>query len=290
MSQTIGLPLAAAAPDELESVRLSVAKAKTSFYTAMRILPQARRDAMYAIYAFCREVDDIADEPAPIDAKHRALEQWRSEIATLYTHGTPSLPVARALAGPITAFGLLRSDFDAVIDGMQMDADTDIRGPSLAELDLYCARVAGAVGRLSMRIFGPWEPEADAVADHLGRALQLTNILRDLDEDAARGRLYLPRELLQRHAIDSDDPTAVLKAASLPVVCADLAAIALQHFADSAAAMRRCRRRTMRPARMMGGIYRATLERLIQRGWSPPRQPVRLSKLTKLSIALRQFL
>src|SRR5439155_13202493 len=188
-----------------EAIRQRVEAAGTSFYWAMRLLPGERRNGMYAIYAFCREVDDIADDFTPLAQKQAALAEWHAEIDALYA-GNPRHLVARALHEPIERYGLRRQDFHAVIDGMEMDAAQDIRAPDLATLDLYCGRVAGAVGHLSVHVFGDATADAHAVADSLGRALQLTNILRDLDEDAQRGRLYLPRELLQRHGIASTDP------------------------------------------------------------------------------------
>ena len=164
---------------------------------AMRILPAPQRNAMYAIYGFCRAVDDIADEAG----RRPPRSDWRS-----LTDGAPmSLrclrrPRAAATRGTrserCSDFGLRREDFDAIIDGMAMDAADDIRAPDWATLDLYCDRVASAVGRLSVRIFGMRAEPGEALAHHLGRALQLTNILRDIDEDAAIGRLYLPSEAL----------------------------------------------------------------------------------------------
>src|SRR4029077_9680232 len=162
----------------------------------------------------------------------------------LYT-GTPRHPVARALREPVARFALRRGDFEAVVDGMEMDAVADIRAPDLATLDTYCGRVAGAVGHLSVHVFGDSGDNAHRVADALGRALQLTNILRDLDEDARRGRLYLPREILDRHGIRSDDPGTVLRHPALPAICRDLAAIALGHFETAQAAMAECSRRAM---------------------------------------------
>ena len=262
--------------------------AKSSFYAAMKLLPEERRNAMFAIYAFCRDVDDIADEPAPEGTKPIELALWRSEIEAVYAGLVPGKPLARALMAPVKHFGLLKQDFLAVIDGMAMDAERDIRAPSLAELDLYCARVASAVGRLSVRVFGTWEPPADEVADHLGRALQLTNILRDLDEDAERGRLYLPRETLDKHGIAGDDPALVLADPALAAVCAEIAALARQHYQAAERAMARCRRAAMRPAMMMGGVYHALLLRLERRGWAAPRPEVKVPKLLKIWIALRR--
>ena len=188
-----------------ETIRHRVEAAGTSFYWAMRLLPRDRRNGMYAIYAFCREVDDIADGDRPVEHKLAALAGWREEIEALYD-GRPRHLVARALSGPVRRYALRKEDFLAILAGMEMDARGDIRAPDLATLDLYCARVASAVGHLSVHIFGDSSDAAHAVAESLGRALQLTNILRDLAEDAARQRLYLPREILDRHGIRGADP------------------------------------------------------------------------------------
>jgi phytoene synthase len=252
----------------------------------MRLLPRERRNGMYAIYAFCREVDDIADDFAPPEQKKAALAAWHDEIEALYA-GRPSHMIARALHEPAVRYRLRREDFHAVIDGMEMDAAEDIRAPDLATLDLYCGRVASAVGHLSVHVFGDPGPDAHAVANSLGRALQLTNILRDLDEDARRSRLYLPREILDRHGIRGDDPLAVLRHPALPAACRDLAAIAEGHFADAARAMACCSRRAMRPAATMAAFYRAMLDALLRSGWRDPGQRVGLSKAQKLWLVAR---
>jgi presqualene diphosphate synthase len=273
-----------------QTIRHRVEAAGTSFYWAMRLLPAARRDAMYAIYAYCREVDDIADDddrPAP--EKLEALAHWRKEVDALFA-GHPRHLVARALRGPVLRYELRQADFLAVIEGMEMDARAAIRAPDLAMLDLYCARVASAVGHLSVHIFGDASEAAHEVAEALGRALQLTNILRDLDEDAKRGRLYLPREILDRHGIDGSDPAAVLRHPQLPAACQELAAIADGHFRTSRRAMARCRRRAMRPAALMSAVYQATLAKLVRCGWHEPGRRVNLSKPLKLWLVLRHGL
>jgi len=277
------------ADDPRAAIRARVAAAGTSFYWAMRLLPQARREAMFAVYAFCREVDDIADSDDPPSVKRAELARWRREIDAIYARRMGAgLP--RVLADVAVAYKLRREDFLAVIDGMEMDAAADIRAPALAELDLYCDRVASAVGRLSVRIFGSDVPAADRVAGALGRALQLTNILRDLAEDAARGRLYLPRELLSAQGITEREPRAVLRHPRLGAVCEQLAEIAERHFADARAAMRDCPRRAMRPAAVMGAVYHAILVRLRRRGWSDLGRDVKLPSRLKLWLALRHGL
>ena len=170
----------------------------SSFYTAMRVLPERRREAMLALYDFCRAVDDVADDRGPATSAERLaeLEHWRADVAAMFVGEAPAH--LAALDEATRSYHLTQDDFDAVIDGMAMDAARDIRAPDWATLDLYCDRVASAVGRLSVRIFGLPDDPGVALAYHLGRALQLTNILRDIDEDASAGRLYLPREALRR--------------------------------------------------------------------------------------------
>ena len=280
-------PLGAAQSD-LDAVEAVVRRAGTSFYRGMRILPPDRRHAMYAIYAFCRLVDDIADEPGAFAAKRPALDAWRARIDGLY-RGQADTAVTRVLLRAVDAFALRQVDFAAVIDGMEMDAETTIVAPDLATLDLYCDRVAAAVGRLSVRAFGDASPEADTVAWSLGRALQLTNILRDVHEDAGRDRLYLPREWLEEAGVPLD-PHAALRHPALAGVCARVAALAHTRFDAAHAAMALCDRRAMRPARLMGATYAAVLVRLERRGWVHLETPAKLPKWAKLWIALRHGL
>jgi len=258
----------------------------SSFYGAMRTLPKEQRDAMFAIYAFCREIDDIADDPLPPAEKTAALAEWRSEIERVYA-GNPQKPTGRALQQPIARFALRKADFIALIDGMEMDAAESFHGPSMDRLTLYCERVAGAVGMLSVRVFGEPGDAGTRLAWALGQALQLTNILRDVKEDSERDRLYLPDELLTRHGITTRETAAVLANPALPAVCEDLAILARQRFDEAIAAMAQCDRRKIRPAVVMMHVYRAILDKLIQRGWRRLDEPVAVSKAAKLWIALR---
>src|SRR6516164_3265560 len=263
--------------------------AGSSFFWAMQLLAVQRREAMCALYAFCREVDDIADGEASRSLKQALLLNWRSEIALLYA-GRPRHAVTRGLNEAIHLYGLRCDDFLAIIDGMEMDARTDIRAPSLAELDRYCERVAVSVGRLSVRIFGEETPAGERVAAELGRALQLTNILRDLAEDAGRNRLYLPRELLHAHGIFATTPSWVLAQPALPEVCHDLALLAERHYVAAAEAIAACSRRTMRPAAVLHGLHRALLEELVARGWRRLDEPVRIPDCRKLALVIRHGL
>lgn len=263
-----------------------VARSGSSFSWAMKILPRERRAAMFAIYAFCRAVDDVADEPGETDGKRAALAEWRREIDRIYA-GAPRSDIGRELLKAVRRFDLQHADFMSLIDGMEMDVGEPICAPTMAELDLYCDRVACAVGRLSIRAFGMPPDSGRPVAAFLGRAFQLTNILRDLTEDAAIGRLYLPRELLVEHGIYVHDPASVLGHPALPRVCDAVVALIERDLAGAADAMGKCPRATARAARVMSGIYRQLLRRLVARGWAQPGNPVRVPKLIKILIAAR---
>lgn len=271
-------------PADLDLVERIVSRSGTSFARGMRILPPDRRFAMFAIYAFCREVDDVADDPAPFDDKLPLLAAWRERIQRLCA-GQAQDGLDRVLLAAIVRYGLRQEDFLAVIDGMQSDAERVIVAPGEAELDLYMDRVASAVGRLSVRAFGNASPAADRVAHHLGRAFQITNILRDLGEDAERGRLYLPAERLADAGVPAE-PDAALASPDLPRVCRSMARSARWHFRQAARAMRACDRRAMRPARLMAVGYRAILANLERSGWREPRRRLSVPGWRKGLIAL----
>jgi phytoene synthase len=260
----------------------------SSFYAAMRILPREQRETMFQIYSFCRQVDDIADSDGPRPERLAALQKWRDDIDALYQGRPPER--LREYVASIKKFDLRREDFLSIVDGMEMDVPQDIRAPDLATLDLYCDRVASAVGRLSVRVFGLPQEDGILLAHHLGRALQLTNILRDIDEDAGLGRLYLPREGLVGAGITETDPVKVANHPALPKVCDPLVARATAHFKKSDEIMARHRRHVVRAPRIMSKYYGAILRLLIARGFLAPRAPVRVSKVTRLGIVLRYAL
>jgi phytoene synthase len=257
----------------------------SSFYLAMRILPRRKREAMFEIYKFCRKVDDVADSPGPRDARLAELNRSREDIAALFA-GRASERMS-GFAGPVKDFGLRREDFLAIIDGMEMDVVSDIRAPDLATLDLYCDRVASAVGRLSVRVFGVPNEDGIHLSHHLGRALQLTNILRDPDEDAEIGRLYLPREYLEAAGIMTDDPQAALANPNLARACMPLIARAREHFSQARAIMDRQPRASVKAPRIMAEAYAPMLDRLQQRGFAAPRERVRVDRVHLLWAVFR---
>lgn len=265
---------------------------KSSFYLAMRILEPPRREAMFAIYAFCRAVDDIADDEGDRAMRRAALDQWRFDLDELYAGRIR--PRSAFLVEPVRRFRLDRADFEAIIDGMAMDVEEDICAPEWEKLDLYCDRVASAVGRLSVRAFGLVEEDdcglptgPKLLAYHLGRALQLTNILRDLDEDAARGRLYLPREALEEAGVGALAPHAALESPALDRACAPVVHRAREHFEQADLVMTGMPKSGVKAPYLMAAGYRSILDALATRGFAPPRVPVRMSRLKLLGALLR---
>lgn len=266
--------------------RAVVERSGTSFGPGMRILSRPRREAMFAVYAFCREVDDIADDGGTREEKMTGLAGWREEIERVYA-GRPEYPTGEALIEPIARYGLKKQEFIYMIEGMEMDADGPVVAPSMERFFAYCRRVAGSVGLLSMPIFGAPPGEAsDRFALALADALQITNILRDVGEDAEIGRLYLPAELLEKHGV-SKDPAQVVGAAGLPALAAELGAVARARFETARAELRGLDWRTVRPALMMMGVYETYLRRLNARGWEKTGEGLSLSKWEKARIALR---
>ena len=280
----IDISLPSTSPDVY--VEAMVKRAGTSFFWAMRRLPAHRRKGVFAVYAFCRDVDDIADGDLPLDRKRILLDAWRQEIESLYG-GTSHHPISHALAEPARTFDLKKADFLAVIDGMEMDAYPRVRIADLDELTLYCDRVAGAVGRLCVRIFGLGDAEGILLSADLGQALQLTNILRDIVEDAARDRVYLPADMLVLAGADGVGLEDIITAPGLPALCDKLAAKAEQHFDGAAVIIAKADPVAARPAVMMMHVYHRILAKLQKRGWQSLEQDVGPSRLEKIMIAVR---
>ena len=251
--------------------------AGSSFYAGMRILPKPEREAMFAIYAFCRQVDDIADDlQGTRSDRAAALVQWHADIDALYAGRDAGQ--AAFLAPAVARFGLDPADFHAVLHGMMTDVEGDVRWPEAAALDLYCDRVASAVGRLSVRIFGMEREPGTALAHHLGRALQLTNILRDIDEDAQIGRVYLPAEALHKAGIELTTPAEVISDPRIDDACRTVAVQAHLHFREADAILAARPRGHRLAPRLMSAGYAKLLARMEAIGWVPPRTRVRVSK------------
>ena len=274
-----------------ERVREIVSASGTSFFWAMRLLPLERRQAIFAVYAFCRLVDDVADEEG-LDADKRAeLDQWRNAISGLFQTPQIFTPADENMAATlfilsdaIKDYGLIEADFQAVIDGMEMDAHGPVALETMDVLDLYCDRVASAVGRLCVPIFGQPDEKGRLVADHLGRALQLTNIIRDVPEDAEIKRLYLPQDLLAKYEMDNKSPDDVAGHPNLPKAITELGRLAQDRYDSASAAIADCDATAMRAPIVMMKVYYQNLKRLRSVDW----QPQTLRTQGKLTKAMRK--
>ncbi|WP_181378251.1 squalene/phytoene synthase family protein [Teichococcus aestuarii] len=266
--------------DDAALVRARVKRARSSFARGMAATHGPARRALYAVYAFCRAVDDIADGTMPEADKRAGLAEWRGKLER------PDCPLSRELAWARDAFALPLAECHAMIDGMEADAGPSRRIADRAALDLYCRQVAGSVGALAVRIFGA--PEAEAYGLALGHAFQLVNVLRDIDEDALRERVYLPLSDLAVAGIPPDATAAALVAdPRLPGVAAALAERAEAAFAEADARMPPGRARELKPARLMLLGYHALLRRMRAQGFAPPRRRPRLGRAEKLAVALQ---
>jgi phytoene synthase len=270
-------------PDEYCQQR--TARSGTSFYYSFLFLPPERRRAITALYAFCREVDDVVDEVSDPALARTKLAWWRREIGAVFT-GSPQHPVALALKPVVATYRLPEAHFQTVIDGMAMDLDCN-RYLDFAELERYCHCVAGAVGLLSAEIFGYANPATRQYARDLGIAFQLTNIIRDVGEDARRGRIYLPQDELAHHGVTA---ASLLRHESSPALTALMAAqvarARLWH-ARAMAALPAEDRRSQRPGLIMAGIYRALLDEIERDGYRVLHHRIALTPLRKLWIALK---
>ncbi len=261
----------------------------TNFYYAFRILPAEKRRAIYALYSFCRTVDDCVDEQ---DGEREAgLTRWLAELNRAYA-GKPETELGRELAETVVRFPIPRGTFEDIVAGCRMDLDTR-RYPTFADLRLYCERVASAVGLASIEIFGYEDPGTRQYAVELGLALQLTNILRDIARDAARDRLYLPLDDLARFGVSeagllatARDPLAP-RPEGLHHLLTFEAERARSHYAAAARLLPERDRRSMLAAEIMGAVYRALLEEWARRGHPVGGPRVQLGKPRKLWIALR---
>ena len=272
---------AAMTPDEY--CRQKTAQSGSSFYYSFLFLPPERRRAITALYTFCREVDHVVDEVSDPGVARAKLAWWRREVAAVYG-GTPQHPVAQALQPVVAAYALPQAHFQSVIDGMEMDLDH--RGyADWADLERYCHRVAGVVGLMSAEIFGRTQPETLAYARDLGIAFQLTNIVRDVGEDARRGRIYLPQDALARHGVA---PSALLRrdgGDAFRALMRDEIARARQWYDRAQRALPAADRRAQRPGLIMAAIYRRLLDTIERDPVAVLQRRVALTPLAKLWLA-----
>ena len=260
-------------------------RASSNFYWGFRLLPHDRRRALCAVYAFCRSADDIADEPGATKDPRRVLERWREELDAVYG-GRPRHPIALALADTIERFAIPREHFDAVVSGVEMDLERDRYETWEGDLEQYCYRVAGAVGLVCIEIFGYRNPSARQYAIELGLAFQLTNILRDVAEDALRGRIYLPRADLRRFGCREEDVLVGHCTEAFRQVIAFECARAGEHYGRARFLLAEEDRQSLAPAEAMRLIYEQLLRRILFRHYDVFGPKVRLTRPEKAGLAV----
>ncbi|MBA2306434.1 MAG: presqualene diphosphate synthase HpnD [Acidobacteria bacterium] len=267
----------------------------TNFYYSFLVLPADKRAAIISVWDFCRAVDDAVDEAAPEDAE-RQVSLWRREVARCFEDGVPSTPEGLALQPLVSRFHLPRHAFDALVEGVEMDIGSR-RYDTFADLYEYCVRVASAVGLMCVEIFGYEDPTARQYATDLGVALQLTNILRDVPEDLARGRVYVPQEDLRRFGVREEDLRREAGAAGQGVQSAAVRAVlrhqaerAREYYARAAAALPSRDARRLVAAQIMGAIYWAILAKIERSGYDVFSERVRIPRPRRALIALRTWL
>ena len=260
----------------------------SSFYYSFLFLPRERRRAITALYAFCREVDDVVDETADVQLAATKLAWWRQEIALLL-EGKPQHPVSRALQPALGPYGITAARLNEIIDGMQMDL-TQTRYLDFAGLERYCYHVAGVVGMLSAGIFGYSDARTLEYARNLGTAFQLTNIIRDVGEDARKNRIYLPVTDLQRFGVSAADLLQARHSEAFVELMRFQAERARQYYAQAMAALPDADRRAQRPGLIMAAIYCALLQEIERDGFQVLTQRTSLTPLRKLWIAWKTWL
>ena len=269
--------------DPHEYCQSKAAQSGSSFYYSFLFLPEERRRAITALYAFCREVDDVVDDCSDTATARATLGWWRQELAAAF-HGTPQHPVARALAEIAPRFNLAETRLTEIIDGMQMDLDFN-RYPSFEALRQYCHRVAGVVGLLSAEIFGYQDRRTLEYAADLGLAFQLTNIIRDVGEDARRDRIYLPLDEIERHGVSMADVLGSRETDNFRRLIEFQIERALGYYREAYAKLPAVDRRAQRTGIIMAAIYRALLEEIRRDGCRVLTRRVSLTPIRKLWIA-----
>jgi len=266
-------------------------KSASNLALAFLLLPRAKRDAMSALYAFCREVDDVTDnESTPVEKRREQLAAWRADIRRACAGETPQFTVNRELQPVIHEYRLLLPLFDELLRGCEMDFDLK-RYENFEQLEVYCYRVASVVGLLSIEIFGYRNPACRDYAVYLGKALQLTNILRDVKTDAGRGRIYLPLDELKKFGVTPDEILRLEYSGRFAQLAAGVAARAKDFYRQARQTLPAEDRQAMVAAELMGAVYWRLLQQLEQRQFNVfGPEPARLNKMQKITLVLRAWL
>lgn len=272
-------------PDEY--CQQKAAKSGSSFYYAFLFLPPMRRSAIIALYAFCREVDDVVDECTDVGIARTKLAWWRQQVTDM-VNGQPSHPVTKALQPHLQAFKITEAQLQAVITGMEMDLD-QTRYLDWAGLEKYCWHAAGVVGEMSASIFGYEHDQTLVYAQKLGLAFQMTNIIRDVGDDARRGRIYLPVSDLQQFNVKAADILAGRHSPEFEALMRFQSQRARALYQEAADALADSDRRSQRPGLMMAAIYVTLLEEIEREHWQVLDQRISLTPLRKFWLAWRNW-
>ncbi|HEY4719103.1 MAG TPA: presqualene diphosphate synthase HpnD [Candidatus Methylomirabilis sp.] len=267
-----------------EALATLVRKSRSSFYYSFLFLPRPKRDAIYAVYALCRAVDDVADDAGDMEAKAERLKGWREELDRCYA-GRPTHPITRALRDCLSRYPIPKGYFEELIAGVEMDLALT-RYRTFADLTRYCYRVASVVGLICIEIFGYRREATKEYAINLGLALQLTNILRDLKTDGRRGRIYLPQEDLERFGYSEDDLLHCRYTPGFFPLMRFEADRARDYFRRAAESLPSEDRKNMVAAEIMGRIYRETLEMIARKEFRVFEDRIALSRARKIRLAL----
>lgn len=265
-----------------------VQRAGSSFYYSFLFLPEEQRRAIIALYAFCREVDDVVDETSDPVVARTTLKWWHTEVAQVFA-GTPQHPVGQALAPVVARYGLKKEYFDEILLGMSMDLDYN-RYPDFKTLEVYCYRVAGVVGLLSAQIFGFHNMRTLEFARQLGIALQLTNIIRDVREDVDRNRVYLPLAELEHFGVSLDDLVLYRETPNFKRLMTHQIQRAKGHYQRAHLSLAKEDVRAQRASLVMGNIYRALLDEIEAGGCKVLTERTGLTPMRKLWIAWKTWL
>lgn len=274
----------------MNNIDYIVKKSGSSFFWSMRLLPKAKREAMYTIYAFCRHIDDIVDGEMPLKEKQELLKAWREEIDNIYDKKVPATEIGRRIYKNCMRFKLPKEEFLKLIDSISMDIPKPLQAPKMEDFLKYCRGVAGVPGNLSLRIFGCKDENIiEELATSLGNALQITNILRDVKEDAQANRLYIPKEYLKKAEIASKKPSEVIVDKNLAVAREALAKLAAEDYAKANSIIPFLDKKTARPVRAIAAVYKKYFDIMQNRGWEIISPKPRISKFNKFSLALRAY-
>ena len=274
----------------MNNIKQIVKKSGTSFFWSMRFLPTAQRNAMYTIYAFCRHIDDIVDGDAPVAEKMDLLNAWREEMDNIFDKKVPTTEIGRKIYKNCMRFKLPKEEFLRLIDSIGMDVPNPVQAPDLNKFYRYCRGVAGVPGSLTLRILGCKDEKLiDELSTSLGNALQITNILRDVKEDALNNRLYIPKEYLEKARITATDPMTAVVDKNLVIAREELARQAKANYDRADKLIPLLDKKISRHVRMIESIYRRYFDMMQNRGWEIVSPKPKIGRLKKFSLAVRAY-